>query len=88
MEKYNTKIIQAISDEYVKCSKRKTQLTKDLEEIAVKLEENKNTLTYNEYISLENEASRLHQEIKTEKIKIDVWDTAREICLNVADEVL
>lgn len=87
MEKYNTKIRQAISNEYVKCSKRKIQLTRDLEEIAVKLEENKNILTYNKYISLENEASRLHQEIKNEKIKIDVWDMAREICLNIADEM-
>lgn len=87
MEKYNTKIRQAINNEYVKCSKRKNQLTRDLEEIAVKLEENKNTLTYNKYISLENEASRLHQEIKNEKIKIDVWDMAREICLNIVDEM-
>lgn len=88
MDKYNHRARQAISDEYMKCLKRKTQLVRDLEEIATKLEEEKDVLTYNKYISLENEASRLHQEIKTEKIKSDVWDMAREICLNIVDEVL
>ena len=27
MEKYNTRVRQAISDEYVKCAKRKSQLS-------------------------------------------------------------
>ena len=33
-------------------------------------------------------ADDLKMQYETEKIRLDVWDQAREICLNIADEVV
>lgn len=88
MEKYHTRVRQAMSDEYVKCTKRKCQLSKEYEEIIERLKTEKDTLSYREYKELECKADDLKMQHETEKIRLDVWDMAREICLNIADEVL
>ena len=88
MEKYNTRVRQAISDEYVKCTKIKCQLSKEYEEVLERLKTEKDTLSYSEYKELECKANDLKMQYETEKIKLDVCDMAREICLNIADEVL
>lgn len=88
MEKYNTRVRQTMSDEYVKCSKRKCQLLKEYEEVAERLKTEKDTLSYRQYKGLECEADKLKRKYENEKIRLDVWDQAREICLNIADEVL
>lgn len=85
--KYNTRVRQAISEEYVKCSKRKQELTNDVNIITVRLSNEADTLSYREYRRLETENERLLKMIETEKIKLDIWDMAREICLNIADEL-
>ena len=88
MGKYNTRVRQAISDEYVKCSKIKCQLSREYEEVLERLETEKDTLNYRGYKELECKADDLKNKYEAEKIKLDVWDMAREICLNIADEVL
>lgn len=88
MEKYNTRVRQAMSDEYVKCTKRKCQLSKEYEETMERLKTEKDTLSYREYKELECKAEELQSQYKTEKVRLDVWDQAREICLSIADEVL
>lgn len=88
IEKYNMRVRQAMSDEYVKCSKRKCQLSREYEEVLEKLETEKDTLSYRQYKGLECEADDLKRKYENEKIRLDVWDQAREICLNIADEML
>lgn len=86
-EKYNTKVRQAISDKYIECTKIKGEVLRQLEEIAQRLANEKDKLTYSEYLNLKSKAGYLENRIKELNIQIDIWDEAREICLNVADEV-
>lgn len=48
----------------------------------------KDTLSYRRYKELECEVDDLKRQYEIEKIRLDVWDQAREICLNIADEML
>ena len=86
IDKYNTRVRQSISEEYVKCSKAKQDLFNAYTVARVRLESEKDTLPYNEYKRLEEEKEFLFKMMKIEEIKLDTWDKAREICLNVADE--
>lgn len=87
-EKYNTRVRQAMSEEYVKSSKKKAQLQRKCEDILESLATGKDNLSYNEYVALEEKARKIQRQYEDEQIRFDIWDQAREICLNVADEVL
>ncbi len=89
MEKYNTRVRQAISERYVVATKEKCKLSKEYEDIFVRLQsgEEKDKLSYNKYIELEQKADELNRKISELKIEINIWDQAREICLNIADEM-
>ena len=88
MEKYNTRVRQAISERYVAATKEKCKLSKEYEDIFVRLQSEKDKLSYNKYIELEQKAEELNRKISELKTEINVWDQAREICLNIADEML
>ena len=88
MEKYNTRVREAMSEEYVKSSKKKAQLYRKCEDILESLATGKDNLSYNEYVALEEKARKIQRQYEDEQIRFDIWDQAREICLNVADEVL
>lgn len=85
-EKYNTRVRQAISDEYVKCSKERQ--TKFVEHELAKSDLNlkKHELSYADYIKLQEHCNILGKEIERLSTQLDIWDKAREICLNIADE--
>ena len=84
--KYNTRVRQAISDEIVKCSERKQEYKIKHECVMARLASEKDTLPYNKYKELQAEREFLLRMQEIEDIKHDVWDAAREICLNIADE--
>ena len=84
--KYNTRVRQAISDELIKCSKRQQEYNMKYHCVMARLASEKDTLPYSQYIQLEAEREFLIKIQEVEKIKYDIWDKAREICLNVADE--
>lgn len=86
INKYNTRVRQAISDELVKCSSRKQEYKNKHTCIMARLTSEKDTLPYSEYMQLEKELQFLIKMQEVEEIKLEVWDMAREICLNVADE--
>ena len=86
IDKYNTRVRQAISEELVKCSKRKQEYMTQHAVILARLASEKDTLPYSEYRRLENDREYLAKMQQVEDIKLDVWDMAREICLNIADE--
>ena len=86
MKKYNILVRQAISDKYVECSKTKSMVIKERQLLISRLELEKETLPYNEYIRLQKKSETMAKEIEELSIQLNVWDMAREICLNVADE--
>lgn len=86
INKYNTRVRQAISDELVKCSKRKQEYMTRHTCVVSRLASEKDTLPYSEYKKLEDEREFLVKMKQVEDIKLDVWYMAREICLDIADE--
>lgn len=86
INKYNTRVRQAISEELVKCSKRKQEYMTRHIVIGARLASERDILPYSEYKRLEDEREFLIKMQEVEDIKLDVWDMAREICLNIADE--
>lgn len=84
---YNTRIRQAISDEYVKCSKKRYEYADQYGALTERILNECDTLPYTEYIRLCEERDELGRLMRNENIKLDVWDQAREICLNIADEM-
>lgn len=88
IEKYNTGVRQAISDNYMEYSKTKAMAERERETVIERLRTEKRTLPYSDYVSLQEKAERLAKEIEELNIQIDIWDKAREICLNIVDEML
>lgn len=88
IERYNTRVRQSISDNYMEYSKTKAMTEKERENVIERLRLESKTLPYKDYISLQEKADRLAKEIEELNIQIDIWDKAREICLNIADEML
>lgn len=86
IDKYNTHVRQAISDEYIKSSKEKQKLNEQYINICRQLHDGVDTLPYNEYIRLEKETECIFNAIRAVEIELNIWDKAREICLNIADE--
>lgn len=88
-QRYNERVRQAISDKYVECSKMYTDTHKKCSEVEsrLKAENAKKNLSYEEYVDLEKYLNNLKEEMKVLRIQIDIWDAAREVCLNVSDEM-
>ena len=86
INKYNTRVRQAISEEFVKCSKRRQEYMRQHTCVVERLASEKDTLSYSEYKRLEDEREFFVKMQQVEEIKLDTWDMAREICLNIADE--
>lgn len=85
---YNTKVRQTISDKLVECSKNRAEAMKEFEKTSLRLANEMDILTYKQYLELKDKASYLHKEIEMLSVEIDTWDKAREICLNLADEMI
>lgn len=83
MENTNIKIWKAISGEYVRYSKEKTQVEKRHADIRERLKKESDKLTYREYVNLGAEMRMLCRRIEDLSIQIDIWDKAREICLDI-----
>lgn len=88
IEKYNTRVRQIISDNYMEYSNKKAMAEKELENVNERLRHESKILPYRDYISLQKKSAMLANEIVELSIQIDIWDKAREICLNIADEML
>lgn len=88
-QRYNERVRQAISDKYVEFSKRYSDTHKECSEAEsrLKAENAKKNLSYEEYVDLEKYLNNLREEMKMLRIQIDIWDAAREVCLNISDEM-
>lgn len=90
INRYNTRVRQSISDKYVECNKRKQEIGQQLLELRFKLTrymDGTEALTYKEYIDTKSTIDQLHRENDALAIQIGVWDEARELCLDIADEM-
>lgn len=88
-QRYNERVRQAISDQYVEYSKMYANTHKECLEVESKLncQNSKKNLSYEEYVDLEKYLNNLREEMRVLKIQIDIWDAAREVCLNISDEI-
>ena len=88
INRYNTKVRQAMSDNYVRTSKEKAKLENELLATSQQLtsEETKSTMTYKDYMELKQKAEIIQREIYRLSIEHEIWDEAREICMDIADE--
>ena len=86
--RYNAKVRQAMSDKYKETSKKKAELENELYAISLQLtkDEIKKTMAYSEYMELNRLTKVIQTEIDRLNIESDVWDKAREICMDIADE--
>lgn len=85
--RYNALVRQMISSNYVNCMKSIQTHERRLLWIQKHIEAEKDTITMKEYNRLKFEMDEIEKRVKVWKIALDVWDQAREICLNVADEM-
>ena len=88
INRYNTKVRQAMSNKYTETSKKKADLENEWCLISQQLSSNeaKNTKTYKEYLEMKQKAETIQREINRLSIEREVWDEAREICMDIADE--
>ncbi len=86
MSKYDTRVRQAISDEYVRCSKERKNVQTTLIELSQRLTNEKDTLSYSEYLNVKRYCDELQTVYSNLTVEMNTWDKAREICLNIADE--
>lgn len=85
--RYNTRVRHAMSDNLVECRKMKSNFESRLIWIDKHLKEEFDTMTHREYTSLCNEYKELEEKIERLKVVTYVWDQARELCMNIADEM-
>ena len=87
LNRYSTLVRQAMSDKYVEYTKRKVAIHKEQIETAERLANEKETLPYQKYIELQREYELVERKYRNELLKLSVWDQAREICMDCADEM-
>lgn len=90
INRYNTRIRQAVSDKYVECGKRIAEIHKEESALQVRLTrfmDGIDNIPYQEYIDIRSSLEQLHMEEHIISIRRDVWSEARELCLDIADEM-
>lgn len=88
INRYNTKVRQAMSDNYVRTSREKVKLENELITISRQItnDEVKSTMTYKDYMELKQKAETIKRDIYRLSIEFEIWDKAREVCMDIADE--
>lgn len=87
-KKYDTEMMMAIRFQYRQSSQNLSDLTKKLENVNLELMQAENytkEMSYKQYKILKEEAEELTEAIRIETIARNVWDEAREVCMNVID---
>lgn len=83
--RYNTTVRKKISEELANANERKANLIRERESIYNQLA-NRDIL-HADFLRLKDRIDMIHAELKEVNIEIKTWDAAREICLDVADDV-
>lgn len=88
-KKYDTEMMMAIRFKYRQSSQNLSDLTKKLENVNLELmqaESYAKEMSYKQYKRLKEEAEELTEAIRIGTIARNVWDKAREVCMNVIDD--
>ena len=89
MNKYNTAVRRAMSDKYIECVQKKIEAWQKINELDSKLKSKEGMrLPYEEYVKLQKDLDYYERTHRRLKIEQDIWDKAREICMELADEML
>lgn len=89
MNKYNTAVRRAMSDKYVDYVKQKNEAWRKINELDSKLNSKEGRkLPYEEYIKLQKDLYFYEQTHRRLKIEQNIWDQAREICMELANDML
>ena len=86
---YVIEMMMAIRFKYRQSSQNLSDLTKKLENVNLELMQAENytkEMSYKQYKRLKEEAEELTEAIRIETIARNVWDDAREVCMNVVDD--
>ena len=88
MDRYNTLVRHAMSDKYVECTKKKCEIGKKLNDLYSFLNSSEGeNLPHNYYLKLQKDLEHYEREHERLKIELNIWGEAREICMDIADEV-
>lgn len=85
--RYNTKVRRAMSDRLKKCSKDKYEAERRIIDINNEFLTKQHEFTYVQACELIEERKRLEKDIERLTIERNLWDAAREICMDIADEM-
>ena len=82
---YNSRVRDLMSQQYRRVSAdkqrymdRKFELTKLMADYSI---------SHRDYINYEKELNNINEDLVIMNIELNVWDKAREICFEVADEI-
>lgn len=90
-KKYDTEMMMAIRLKYRQSSQNLSDLTKKLENVHLELMQVENytkEMSYKQYKRLKEEAEELTEAIRIGTIARNVWDEAREVCIEVCMNVI
>ena len=87
MKNYAEEITNRIREQYVKCVKNVEETSREYGEIYDKLRLSGNELLQSEYAYLNDRLTILDVQMKHLSITRNVWNKAREICLDVLDKI-
>lgn len=87
---YNEGVCRAIRDKYIECSGQYSKIIDEIVTISPRLDRirrGEETASYKEYIDMNDKLNRLYDERDEMAIRRDTWGEAREICLDMAEEL-
>lgn len=85
---YNSKLIVAMSEERKKCLSKLNEIRKRRNNLINKLDTEKATIPYRDYLEMEIEAKALRTELSILAAEADTWDKARELCMRAEENRL
>lgn len=86
-ELYNSRVMNEIRKEYRNTGKEIQNLRNKITEVEnLFRSEESYSITVKEYFDKSNELKEYHKQLNTKMIERKVWDRAREICMDLADE--
>ena len=85
--RYNTRVRCAVSDKLIECHNMKRNFENRREWILQHIKETGNSITYREYTNLMSESCEIEKKLETLRVAINVWDQARDLCMDIADEI-
>ena len=82
---YNTVVRLKISEKYKEASLNRRLLQNERDVVIKRMKDKE--ITYGDFLDLKKRLARLDREIIEADTEFRIWDEARELCLDTADEI-